>query len=80
MPRPFNTSQPLGKIMEHRQLRVKDVEAMSGISYRTISDYLAGRRDITDDHAVLLSEALSVPAGWLDPRVSSPPTKGVLQR
>lgn len=58
--RPFNTSSPLGKIMAARDLRVRDVEAGTGISYRRLSDYLARRTEIRPDHLVALSQFLEV--------------------
>jgi hypothetical protein len=62
--RQYPTHTPLGKLMRHYGLRVKDVEFRTGISYRTLSNYLAGRAAILPGHLRLLSELFQV-----DPRV-----------
>lgn len=63
--RPFNTSTALGKLMAARGLRVKDVERETGISYRTLSDYLASRSIIGPDHMARLTSFLRVRASAL---------------
>jgi DNA-binding Xre family transcriptional regulator len=58
--RPINASTPLGKIMVDRGITVKGLEADTGISYRTISDYLAGRKQIIAKHMAVLTDHLNV--------------------
>lgn len=58
--RPFNTSTPLGQLMQERGLRVKDVGFGTRINQRTLSDYLAGRRPMLSRHLALLSAYLQV--------------------
>lgn len=65
MSRPFNTTQPLGKIMFAQRWTVADLAAVTGINSRTISDYLAGRRVISERHLTDLAAALS-DAGGVD--------------
>ena len=61
MGRPFNQSTPLGRIMYQRGISVKQLEHATGISYRTISDYLAGRKPIIPKHIAKFSAELDLP-------------------
>lgn len=54
MARPFSTVTPLGQMMKSAGLRVADVDYITGISYRTLSDYLAGRVTIPQRHLTKL--------------------------
>jgi hypothetical protein len=58
--RPFNTSTPLGKLMADRGYTVKGLESATDISYRTISDYLAGRVPIRSHHMAILTDTFDV--------------------
>ena len=58
--RPFNTSSPLGKIMEQRGLSARQVAEGTGIYNRTLTEYLARRRKPTASHVRLLSRFLGV--------------------
>jgi len=61
MSRPFNTSTPLGQLMWQRGYTVKGLEQAVGISYRTISDYLADRKPILSQHLAAFSTEFNVP-------------------
>lgn len=61
MSRPFNRSTPLGELMWQRGYTVKGLEQATGISYRTISDYLAGRKPIISQHIVEFTHEFNVP-------------------
>lgn len=67
MSRPFNTSQPLGKIMRAESWSVTELAAITGINSRTITEYLAGRKVIPTHHLDELAAALDVDAGDLVP-------------
>lgn len=56
--RPFNTSTPLGKMMERKGLKVGDLAALAGLSERTITDYLNGRRTPSDVNFLYMARAL----------------------
>jgi len=60
MSRPFNQETPLGQLMVREGMAVKEVEARTGISYRTISDYLAARKLPTAKHMILLCDLFGV--------------------
>jgi hypothetical protein len=60
MSRPFNTDTPLGQLMVDRGYTVKGLEAATDISYRTISDYLAGRKPIIARHMAVLTDTFDV--------------------
>lgn len=45
---------------------VKELELASGISYRTISDYLAGRRTFLPHHLTAIAAALGVEETMLE--------------
>lgn len=61
MSRQFNTSTPLGQLMWQRGYTVKGLERATGISYRTISDYLAGRKPIIPKHIIEFTAEFNVP-------------------
>ena len=67
MSRPFNTSQPLGKIMFAQRWTVTEMSAASSINARTLSDYLAGRRVISERHLMDLADVLDVDPADLIP-------------
>lgn len=54
--RPYNSSSPLGRMIKDAGLRVKDVSWGTGIYDRTLSDYLAERKEISDGHLVTLCD------------------------
>lgn len=60
MPRQFNRSTPLGEVLHSRGWRVADLEYASGVLARTISDYLAGRREMPGRHVQAFADALDV--------------------
>lgn len=70
--RKFNTDTQLGKVMELRGMSVKALEAASGVSYRTISDYLAGRKEMRPGHRGQMAVALRVNPERLDEPPASP--------
>ena len=61
MSRPFNTTTPLGQLMWQRGYTVKGLEQATGISYRTISDYLADRKPMLSQHLVTFTVEFNVP-------------------
>lgn len=58
MPRPFNATTPLGKLMAERGWSVTELAIVSGVHQVTITAYLNGRKAITPHHAWPLSEAI----------------------
>jgi hypothetical protein len=72
--RQYPTHTPLGQLMRHYGLRVKDVESRAGISYRTLSDYLANRKPILPHHRSVLSQLFQVPPEFFTVESSEPPT------
>lgn len=63
--RQFPIHTPLGRLMVHRGLRVRDMDAMPGCpNYRLLSDYLAGRQEIAPRYRQAIARALGV-----DPRL-----------
>lgn len=73
--RQYPTHTPLGKLMRHYGLRVKDVDQHTGISYRTLSDYLANRKPMLPRHQLLLAALFHVAPEQLvvTPESSEPP-------
>lgn len=73
--RPFNRSTPLGQILWQRGYTLTKVERNTGISYRTMSDYLAGRKSIIPGHMALLCDELNLSRaqilGEVEPTVDS---------
>jgi len=67
MSRPFNTSQPLGRIMRANAWSVAELAAVTSINSRTITEYLAGRKVIPTHHLDELADTLGVDAGELVP-------------
>lgn len=65
MSRRFNVTQPLGRLMYEQGFSVEQFSGLTGCSYRTISDYLAGRAHIRPHHLTEFSEALGVPVSEL---------------
>lgn len=71
VPPPLTTNKcypittPLGRLMRHRQLLVRELAAKSGVDARYLSDYLASRRPIPERHRVMLAEVLGVDARLL---------------
>lgn len=65
MSRQFNRTTPLGELMWQRGYKVKQLETNTGISYRTISDYLAGRKAIIPKHMAALIAEFDVPRAVL---------------
>lgn len=60
MPRPFNTSSPLGKLMVQREISVDSLARMSAVNQRHLSDYLARRKYPSATHLKLISDALGI--------------------
>ena len=56
--RSFNATRPLGKLMVANGWNCRDVERMTDIYSRTLSDYLAGRKPFTVQHARQICEGL----------------------
>lgn len=65
--RPFPTHTPLGKVMAHLRLTAAKVAAGTGIYPRTLTEYLAGRKEPTVDHQRRLADFLEVPRHQLFP-------------
>ncbi len=60
MGRPFATHTPLGQLMVEQGWTVNEFAASTGISYRILSDFLAGRRAIPDHYLEPIADALDV--------------------
>jgi len=58
MGRSFNASQPIGRYLRAAGLSVNQLYHLTGISYRTLSNYLAGRTAILPRHIQILCDAL----------------------
>lgn len=64
--RPFFTDTPLGRIIDARGLKVKDVVNGSGMNPRTMSDYLSKRRPISAPHKSAIAKYLGVSVDELE--------------
>ena len=77
MSRRYPTHTPLGALMQSCGLKVNEVAYATGISHRTISDYLAARTPMLNHHLTLLADLFEVPPGTLTyelaPRASRQP-------
>jgi len=58
--RPFSRDTALGQIMATQGWTVAELGTVTGIYVRTLSDYLASRRKISDAHLTSLADALEV--------------------
>lgn len=58
--RPLRTDTKLGALIVQRNLKAYEVSSMAGIAPRMLSEYTAGRRDISAHHIIALSRALDV--------------------
>ena len=56
---PRNTA--LGRVAAHRGIKAKDLSARSGVHPRTLTEYLAGRKPIREQHVLPLAEVLQCP-------------------
>lgn len=65
--RPFATHMPLGKVMDARGVRVLDMAYRSKVSYRTMTEYLAGRKTPPVRHLVAMARVLRVPPAMIAP-------------
>lgn len=63
--KPFNRSQPLGKLMFVGGWTVRDLAWACDINDRTISDYLAGRKPFQPHHLTTLADVFGVDPGVL---------------
>lgn len=64
--RPFSTSTRLGKVLVAKgYTRIYVLAGEVEIPQRILSDYLAGRRVLSGDHLMRLSEKLEIPANEL---------------
>ncbi len=63
--RPVPTTTPLGRVIAARGLRVYQVAGAAGISPRTLSDLLAGRKEMSLHHRAELARVLGVPGNVL---------------
>jgi transcriptional regulator with XRE-family HTH domain len=60
MPRPFAVQNPLGRRLEYFNLSVSELANRSGVSSRTLTEYLAGRAEMLDHHLTALADVLEV--------------------
>lgn len=60
MPRPFAVQNPLGRTLEYSNLTVSELANRSGVSSRTLTEYLAGRVEMLDHHLTALADVLEV--------------------
>lgn len=63
--RPYPITTNLGKIMYARGLRAFEVAGKANVAPRTLTEYLAGRKEISDTHLVYLSALLGVDSQYL---------------
>lgn len=70
--RNFPTHTRLGATMHEAGLTSSRVAALSGVHYRTLTEYLAGRVHPLPDHAAMLSDALGVAPEDLFPESDYP--------
>jgi transcriptional regulator with XRE-family HTH domain len=80
MSRRFNTSTPLGQMMMGSGLKVNEVAYATGISHRTISDYLAARTPMLNHHLTRLAELFEVEPSALSYAVEDQQSRPVLPR
>lgn len=60
MPRPFTICNPLGRALEYSNMSASDLASRSGVSSRTLTEYLAGRSEMLDHHLTALADVLEV--------------------
>lgn len=60
MPKPFNTSTPLGQLMVRDGYSVNSLAHASGVNVRMLSDYLASRRTLSARHMAKFSDLFDV--------------------
>ena len=60
MPRPFTICNPLGRALEFSHLSASELASRSGVSSRTLTEYLAGRAEMLDHHLTALADVLEV--------------------
>ena len=60
MSRAFAVRNPLGRTLEYSNLTVSELASQSGVSSRTITEYLAGRAEMLDHHLTALADVLEV--------------------
>lgn len=58
MPRTFPTHTELGRRMAMLGYTATDFSAVTGIHPRTLTEYVAGRKPMTDQHLMAAAEAL----------------------
>ena len=58
--RPFRADTKLGRLMVEGGWTAQELGAVSGVSPRTLTEYLALRQRISDAHLVMLADALEV--------------------
>lgn len=58
MPRHFPTHTPLGYQMSALGWTAADFSAITGIHNRTLTDYLAGRKDLLPHHLIAAASVL----------------------
>lgn len=57
--RPFNTSTKLGKLIKARGMNAREVAHMAGMSERTLTELLAGRRRVSPINAAYFAAILN---------------------
>lgn len=60
MSRAYNTTTPLGRALRTGGWTATDFAAVTGINYRTLTEYLAGRRKMTPEHLTAAADALGL--------------------
>lgn len=58
--RRYPTHTPLGKLMAHLTMSKSEMARLSGVHERTLTEYLAGRKDLSVDHARRFAEVLEI--------------------
>ena len=70
--RPHNRNTVMGDEMAVRSITIKQLERDTGVSHRTMSDYLANRIPIKSHHKPILSDYLDIHPDDLQEPVGDP--------
>lgn len=63
--RPYNTTTPLGRILADKAMYVAELDRLSGVNQRTITEFLARRKPMHQHHVDAIARVLDVDPGEL---------------
>jgi hypothetical protein len=63
--RPYPTHTNLGKILHHLHITKTWLANQSQVHERTLTEYLAGRKEMLSHHRAAIAEALDIPEHYL---------------